>query len=126
MKARIPSNYMWAIRHCTNPGNLFSRLALSGGCRPWHPFPPPLAFGMNVKQLTGTGAMWQVVITTASLLCLVILSVCVWMWRKTCRVPAFHVYLLAIGVLLILQLPKCSTMSSYLFTIMGRVECITA
>jgi hypothetical protein len=62
-------------------------------------------FGMNVKQLTGTEASWQVVTITASVLCVVVCYVCIWMWRKSFRILAFRVYFPLIVALVIVQLP---------------------
>ena len=62
-------------------------------------------FGMNVRQLTGTGASWQAVTITASVLCVVVFYVCIWMWRKSFRILAFRIYFPLVMVLVVVQLP---------------------
>jgi hypothetical protein len=62
-------------------------------------------FGMNVQQLAGAGATWQAITITASALCVLVLYVCVWMWRKSFPVLAFRIYSPLIVVMLFLQLP---------------------
>ncbi|KAG9228213.1 hypothetical protein BJ875DRAFT_528025 [Amylocarpus encephaloides] len=40
-------------------------------------------FGMNIKQLTGSGAPWRTFLLSAAGLCVALLLVCAWLWRRT-------------------------------------------
>lgn len=40
-------------------------------------------FGMNIKQLTRSGVPWKTFLLSAAGLCLVLLLVCAWLWRRT-------------------------------------------
>ena len=62
-------------------------------------------FGMNVQQMTGAGATWQVIAITASALCVLVLYVCLWTWRKSSPVLTFRIYFPFIVVIAIAQLP---------------------
>jgi hypothetical protein len=62
-------------------------------------------FGMNVQQLTGTGATWQVITITGSILCTLVGYICAWTWRKSFPSLATRLYSPLIMVLVILQIP---------------------
>lgn len=40
-------------------------------------------FGMNIKQLTGSGVPWRTFLISARGLCLLVLLTCAWLWRGT-------------------------------------------
>ena len=62
-------------------------------------------FGMNVQQLTGAGATWQAIMITGAALCLLVLYICVWTWRKSFPILAFRTYSPLIAVIALLQIP---------------------
>ena len=43
-------------------------------------------FGMNIQELTGTGATWGVFFASAASLCGILLVLCAWLWRDLKRV----------------------------------------
>jgi hypothetical protein len=43
-------------------------------------------FGMNIQELTGTGATWEVFFASAASLCSILLVLCAWLWRDLKRV----------------------------------------
>ncbi|KAH7310113.1 hypothetical protein BKA65DRAFT_170107 [Rhexocercosporidium sp. MPI-PUGE-AT-0058] len=42
-------------------------------------------FGMNIRQLAGTGASWRAFLISAAAICLAVMLVCVWLWRRSKR-----------------------------------------
>jgi hypothetical protein len=62
-------------------------------------------FGMNVQQLTGVGATWQAIAITASAICVLVIYVCVWTWRKPLPILATRLYWPVIIILILAQLP---------------------
>jgi hypothetical protein len=62
-------------------------------------------FGMNVQQLTGAGATWQAIAISALALCVLVLYVCVWTWRKSFPILATRIYFPLILIMVVLQLP---------------------
>ncbi|EPE26482.1 Magnesium transport protein CorA, transmembrane region [Glarea lozoyensis ATCC 20868] len=42
-------------------------------------------FGMNIKEVTGSGAPWRTFLISAAGLCVALLLVCAWLWRRTIR-----------------------------------------
>jgi Mg2+ and Co2+ transporter CorA len=43
-------------------------------------------FGMNIQQLTGSGASWRTFLISAAALCALMIIVSAWLWRKSKRV----------------------------------------
>jgi len=60
-------------------------------------------FGMNISELTGSGASWKTFVISTVCLCALVLLVCAWLWRKSRRLK-FVVYspLAAIAKLVLL------------------------
>lgn len=63
-------------------------------------------FGMNISELTGSGASWKTFVISTLCLCALVLMVCAWLWRKSRRLK-FVVYfpLAAIAKLVLLLSP---------------------
>jgi hypothetical protein len=60
-------------------------------------------FGMNIEELTGTGAPWSVFGIATATLCALVLMVCVWMWKRRWRWLAFMLYAPLMAPLALLQ-----------------------
>lgn len=43
-------------------------------------------FGMNIRQITGSGASYRTFLVSSALMCVVVMAVCTWLWRKSKRV----------------------------------------
>jgi hypothetical protein len=57
-------------------------------------------FGMNIKQLTGSGASWKTFLISAGTLCGVVTLTCAWLWRRSlvAKVVGFVAYTILRGM----------------------------
>lgn len=59
-------------------------------------------YGMNINEITGSGASWKTFLISTASLCLLVAAVCAFIWRKSRRVK-FIVYPFFIPILLYIR-----------------------
>ena len=64
-------------------------------------------FGMNIRQITGSGASYRTFLVSSALMCVVVVAVCTWLWRKSKRVQFIALIPVVIVTFLILAPLYC-------------------